>query len=425
MLTVLARIYAPANAFYRDGRHQHHMPATIDPDALAALAARGLAPNTSRTLTHDDAVSGLRTRAAAVPERAAVDAFVAGLGSAPVRWRAMLPATVLGTVLPEHPHEGGPGRPCDVCFVEPTVTVDVTDLWRSRHAHGSPLPGDVVAYLHALEQEPAPPWPTPTPHDVWVLHEILDTLRSLPPTTRAGAAGKALLATRLLPTRHAHVYVSLLEDLALLGLLATPEHPGLLTRFTTARERDRRPSVKVEVGAPLAFWDAGHGVDAALVERLFGHLPRPASRPDAPPSPAPAGPPRAARAQPLSAHLRGPAAAGDVYAIGCREDAWVLAYCHGIEEHGGRAYGRVEYLDGDVLPALPAPDALPAVTGFRGRRDGRWQQLTSRLEKTPRVRRLARGVPAPPDDRPAPDRAPFGNAADLRHLASWCFELDA
>lgn len=418
-LALLTRVYAPENRVFRGGRHEVRVPATVDAADLDELAARGLAPSTFVTLTHDAAVTELRARAREVDERAAADAFVASLGSAPVRWRSLLPATVLGSTLPDHAFDGRPDRTCDVCFVDPEVTVDTTDAWRSRRTNGSPLPGDVVPYVLALREAPAP-WPAPTPHDVWTLHEVLRTLRELPPGTRPGAAAKAVHRERLLPGRPQHAVTSLLEDLALLGVLQTPEHPGLLTRFTTARERDRRPSVRVEVSAPLGFWTAEHGVHAGVVERLFGHLPVPSTRPaDAPAPPPSVRAPRTARTQPLAPHLRGDPAAGDVYAVGCREDAWVLAYCHGVEEHGGRRYGRVEYLDG-VLDAQPGAEVI-AGRGFRGRPDGRWQQLTSQLSTTPRVRRIARDVPVPPDDRPAPTSAPFGTGPSLRHMAGWCF----
>lgn len=419
-LEVLTRVYAPENGRFTNGRHEFHVPATIDTDDLRALAARGLAPNTFVTLTHDEAVDELRAHGRAADERAAADAFVASLRSAPLPWRALLPAAVLGATLPAHAYDGRPDRTCDVCFVGPTVTVDTTDAWRSRQVSGSPLPGDVVACLLALRAAPPGPWPVPAPLDVRTLHEVLRVLRALPPETRPGAAAQALRAERLLPGRPLHAYTALLEDLALLGVLATPEHPGLLTRFTTARERDRRPSVRVEVSAPLGFWTAAHGVDAALVERLFGHLAAPPAGPaDEPGPPAPVRTRRTAPARPLAAHLRGEPAAGDVYAVGCREDAWVLAYCHAVEEHGGRRYGRVEYLDG-VFPEQPTADDV-AGRAFRGRPDGRWQQLTSQLDRTPRVRRLARDVTPPPDDRPAPTSTAFGTGPSLRHMAAWCF----
>ena len=162
-------------------------------------------------------------------------------------------------------------------------------------------------------------------------------LRALPPDTRPGQAAQALRAGDLLARRTKYgAYTSLLEDLAFLGILQTPSHPGMLTQFTTARQRDERPSVRVEVSAPLSFWTAGHGITEPLADRLFGHLARPTARPPQPSAPPRRAAARTSRAAPLPPELRGEPRAGDVYAIGCREDAWVLCYCHQVKERSGR-----------------------------------------------------------------------------------------
>jgi hypothetical protein len=108
-----------------------------------------------------------------------------------------------------------------------------------------------------------------------------------------------------------------------------------------------------------------------------------------------------------------------VYAIECREDAWVLAYCHEVEERRGRPWGLVEYLDGFFTDPPTASDV--AGLGFRARANGRWQHWTSALDKTPRVRRLTRDTPRPKDDRPAPRGVPGGSAKDLSYYARSCF----
>jgi hypothetical protein len=418
---LLDRIYANENSYVDAvGRHAHHVPTTIPPEKLQALTERGLTPNSFRRFEHEEAVTTLRRFAATVDERAAADAFVAGLGHARLRWRALLPAMALGTAMPDHAFPDTPGvRVCDICFLDRITTVDTTWAWWQRARSGSPLPGDVCHYVLALEAAPRP-WPTPDPADVWTLHEILDVIRSLPPATRPGKAAQALHARNLLPSRPAYAYTALLEDLAFLGILQTPDHPGMLTAFTTARRRDQRPSVRVEVSAPLSFWSAEHGVTEPLVHRLFGHLTRPGERPHpSHPVPPRRTPTAVTRAAPLPSARRGDPRAGDVYAVQCREDAWILAFCHQMQDRNGRSYGLVEYLDG-FFTRPPTPDDVDG-RGFRGRHDGRWQQWTSHLDKTPRVRRVARDAPTPPDGRPAPDRVPIGNAKDLRHLAGWCF----
>jgi len=423
IIGLLGRVYAAANSHVDDaGQHVHRVPSTIPAADLAALAAHGFAPNTFRRFEHDDAVTGLRRLAAAVPERVAADAFVAGLGSASRSWRAVLPAWALGTTMPAHPGPIG-DRCCDVCFLTAETTLDTTLAWWQRARSGSPLPGDVCGYLLTLESA-TPPLPAPQPYDVWVLHEILDVIRSLPATTRAGGAVQALRAAGLLPGADKWTYRSLLEDLAFVGVLQTADHPGMLTAFTTASERDRRPSSRVEVDAPLSFWRAADGVTESLVRRLFGHLPRPADRPPAPTSVSakPVSARRGARSAPLPVALRGEARAGDLYAVRCREDAWVLAYCHRVDDRGGRRYGLVEFLDGGFTAQPTAAEVDGTVDRrLRGRGSDRWQMWTSRLDATTGVRRIARDIAAPVDDRPAPERVSTGGAKDLAHLASWCF----
>ncbi|WP_217617306.1 hypothetical protein, partial [Cellulomonas sp. GbtcB1] len=68
----------------------------------------------------------------------------------------------------------------------------------------------------------------------------------------------------------------------------TAARPGIVERWTTYAERDQRPSVRVEVQAPLAWWDSDHGLREDVVGRVFGHLGTSSVDLDAPrPSPEP------------------------------------------------------------------------------------------------------------------------------------------
>lgn len=172
-------------------------------------------------------------------------------------------------------------------------TVDVTQEWLRGQTGSAPLPGEVCPYLLALEsvpeaqaspESPEGPWTQePSPREVWVLHETLDLLERLPGAARSGQVEAELMRARLVPGWPKWAYRSLLEDPAFIGILQTANHPGVLTRFTTARERDRRPGVRVEVSAPLGFWTAADGVNREPLDRLFGHLSRP-TRPPHPPA---------------------------------------------------------------------------------------------------------------------------------------------
>ncbi|WP_157421914.1 hypothetical protein [Acidovorax sp. Root219] len=430
VLPLLQRIYASANMGIDDnGQTFHRIPDTVTAQERQQLADAGWEPNDQVQLPHDAATQRLRSLAAQVDLRRAADAFVSSLGSGGLHWQAVLPSVALGLAMPEHAMQpmGQQGDRCATCF-HTTSAKDRTLLAYFRSIEGSgwsdedgPL-GAVLALEDAVKL-PQELWPRPTPRDVWLLHHLLDLLRALPPATRYSQARKSLQETKLLRPHKPQRYASLLEALAFMGVLETPERPGLFTRFTTARERDQRPSVRVEVPAPLAWWSAGDGTNGALLQRLFGHLERPEGEPAAPPPPPrarpAAQPPGVARAPRA---LPGPLAAGDVYAVRFREDLWGAAYCHEVTPDArGILRGRMEYLD-ILSPIPPTADAV-AGRGFRDRtHDGsRWQTWCAGLDKTTGVKRIAAQVPAPPHAQPTPDRLPVGSAKDLRHLAAWNF----
>ncbi|WP_242113050.1 hypothetical protein [Luteimonas aquatica] len=367
-----------------------------------------------------------------MPRPRAADAYVAALVSADPAWQAVLPAMALGLALPAHEAEPmGPRNPvCRICFHDAHPS-DRTLAAYFRHKEGSGWsdeagPTAAMLTLEEADALAAGEWPRPTPRDVWVLHTLLDLLRALPAGARYGQARTRIKASGLLAVNTPQRCQSLLESLAFLGVLANADFPGLLQRFTTAAERDRRPSPRIEAPAPLAWWTGGDGVDEALLARLFGHLARPAREPAAPARAAPARrkAPAAAGAKKGPAPLPGPVAAGDVYAVRVREDAWVAAYCHQTRtDHKGAVWGCMEYLD---LCGPQPPDAAAAArAGYRDRRGGdRWQSWCRGLDKTAGVKRIATGIAAPAHRQPAPTRIPSGSAADLKHLASWHFALD-
>lgn len=419
------------------GRTEHLVPVTMEAATVAALGAAGTPPNAYRRITHDD-VSALRETAARIDARQAADAYVASLWSAPWSWRAALPARALGLALPpvaEHvawnddqPHL------CGTCGLDESAWTDTTQAWFWSMTEGAPS-GDAVGRL-ALAASHLPAagstgWPVPTEHDAWTVRAVLTILRALPGTARHSAATAALKAAALLPAVQPRVYTSMLEDLALLGILATPEHPGMLTTFTTFRDRERRPTSRTEVPGPLAWWNASVGVDERLVEQVFGHLdtrsvdlagPRPVPEPPLAETVTGAlSRRRAPRTAPVPAAAgagTGPVEPGDVYGIRVREGVWVTVFCHDVDSSGTSPVARVEFLDG-VHAGLPDRAALG--TEFKQRRSGRSQHRTRGLDTTSWVRRVARGVACPASDAPEPDRVPIDGAKELKHLAHWCF----
>lgn len=426
LLDLLRRVYAHGNSYVDgDKNHGHRIPDTFTDAERQALKDAGLEPNVFVALTHDDAVRRLREAAAQIDLRRAADAFVASMVSSDLAWLTVLPATGLGHAMPAHAMEAMGGGSCRICFhrnerIDPTMRAYFRHLQGAGWGTGSG-PAEGMLALEAVLQLAPDAWPRPTPRDIWVFHRLLELLRTLPADTRYSKARAALKDARLLRVNNPYRCETVLEALATLGVLQTPEHPGLFTRWTTAVERDQRPSTKVEVPAPLAWWSAAHGLNETLLARLFGHLACPDREPPADPVAKPARrKPAAALARAKS--IPGPPAEGDVHAVRLREDLWTAAYCHEVREADARGIvrGRVEYLDLQS-PSPPTAEQIADI-GFRDRHNGeRWQSWVAGLGKTTGVVRIAIGVRSPPHGQPIPDRVPFDQASDLKHLARWHF----
>lgn len=383
---------------------------------------------------HDDAVAALRAHAAQWSLQDAASSWVAGLWSAPFGWRSALTGVAVGSVLPPHPAEpySATSDTCRVCGHREGLGLDVAEERWQRHTQGAPIDGAVAEHALALDDLAGHPRPEPTEYDVWALRALLTTLRTLPPRTRPSKAREALKRTGVLPTSSAWPYQSVLEELALVGVVATAERPGMVERWTTYAERDQRPSVRVEVQAPLAWWSSDHGLREGVVEQVFGHLGAASVDLDGPrPTPVPE---RAATATvAIPALLRAPrtggglpphvgtgqAEAGDVYAIRLGDDRWVTAYVHGEALTDPRRYVLVEYLAG-VHTSFPSPDAVGVAV--QPRRDGsRSTFRVHSLEKLPRARRIVQGVSAPAAAEPLPASSPTGAAEHIRQMAGWFF----
>lgn len=402
---------------------------------VALLDSAGIGPDVISHGTHTEIWNRLRLAASSWSLPDAASAFVASLWSAPGTWRSALPGVLLAHSAPEHeiqPWSESSPELCELCGYR-GQPAQVTSEWAFRMAGTTPLDGDPAGYGLALS------WlgserPAPTEYDLWALGAVRAVIMSLPPGTRHSKAAAALKAAKIIQG-DSREYVNFLEALALVGVLAPTDHPGLAERFTSYRERDQRPNTRVECQAPLAWWDTSVGTNGwrdDVFEQLFGHLDVPVVDLDAPrPTPVPVasattlgGLPARVRAlttkaQKVPASIGdGPAAVGDVWAVRVRPDAWVTVYVHAIHTERERPYAQVEYLAG-VFSEFPRADQV--TLAGQPRHDGRDVQYVHSLEKTPWIRRIAQGLPEPQANEPLPDRGGWQAAKQLQWLASWNF----
>lgn len=216
---------------------------------------------------HDEVIRRARALARATDSALVAGAFVASLGQRPGFWRAPLPALALASAVPLHRYRpfSAASRSCHECGLEPTV--DEAEL----DPRGAFLPDELATAVLVLERAKGAAAPRPTSADLKRLSELLAVVGALPPTAREAALNEALRKAKLVNGNRYDVR-SVIEALGACGVLETPEYPGFTTRWTSFAARQDRPSMRVECDPPIAFWTAAHGVNAANVERWFGHL---------------------------------------------------------------------------------------------------------------------------------------------------------
>lgn len=407
---------------------RHDVSQSISTPDLEALETAGHEPNRFVRPGHDETITELKQLANQWTINEAAQAFVASMWSAPMIWRSLITGKLIASGMPSHEHTPYPSSStCQICGLSVDQATDSTLQWYWRMTNGTPLDGDPFGQVLALrELAAAQELPKPNDYDRWTLRAVLTVLRQLPPKTRYSKAAIALKKERLLPTQKEYAYRDLLETLALIGILDTPEHPGMITEFTSYIQRDARPNVRVEVQAPLAWWDSSVGINENNLNKIFHDFDLSSISLADKPEESPPVKETILGALEKMRSVRGKvpkkspdagtgeAEAGDVYAVRVREGVWVTVYCHEVRDK--RVI--VEYLDG-VFPDMPGKTDLQRT--FRPRTTGRWQCSAIAIDSTSWVRRVARGIPLPSSPLPEPDRLPFHNAKDLKHMVRWCF----
>ncbi|MGG0821744.1 hypothetical protein ABE099_02615 [Paenibacillus turicensis] len=428
-LWLLKQIYNQDSKY--DDEHNalvHNIPSTITKAELEQLTACGHAPNHFVKPNHDEVLSELKQLAQRWTLEEAAQAFVASLWSAPIIWRSLLVGKLIATVIPDHEYNPYPssGR-CQICGIDTVCSVDTSLQWYWLMTNGTPLDGNPFGCMLALRELANEDMvPNPTEYDRWTFRALLTVIRSLPPETRYSKAAPILKKAALLPTKNKFAYSDLLETLALIGLLDTEDYPGMATSFTSYKKRDERPNTRVEVQAPLAWWNSSIGINNGTLTSIFKQYDssdvvlenHPQPQPEVkhtligaleqkrlPTVKAPKSSPDAGK---------GPAEAGDVYAIRIREGVWITVYCH--ETKNNRV--TVEFLDG-VTEEMPTKENLKLQ--FRPCENERRHTSVASIDSTSWVRRVARNMTCPSSTLPAPNAVSFANAKDLKYLAGWSF----
>ena len=216
---------------------------------------------------HDETICELRRLASEVDRARVASAFVASVVRGPDFWRLPLLALAFAERVPDHTFAQWSSNP-NVCAICGGIA--------SSRYDGPPPPGMYgVGYIATMAsvlseaRASVSSAPEPTPTEITRFAKLLarvDDLGSKDGPSKLSAAWRR--AERALGDTDARELV--LQTLAVCGVLETPTHPGLTTRWTDHRERGGLASG--ERIAPLSLWRAGLGVSRANFEGWFGQL---------------------------------------------------------------------------------------------------------------------------------------------------------
>lgn len=218
-LWLLKQVYEYDNSYFDDKKkiRLYRIPEKISAESLSALEKMGHMPNQIYMPKHDEIIGEFCRLTDTWTLKEASDAFVAGLWSQPFIWQSALTAKVMAMGLPPHVHTpyGNSKGTCAVCGYRDKA-IDITEKWYFLMCQGTPLDGDPIGHVIALkEMEKMGKRPTPTKYDWWTFRAILTVIRS---------------------------------------------------------KRDERPNVRVEVQAPLAWWDSSVGINETALKKIFPEM---------------------------------------------------------------------------------------------------------------------------------------------------------
>lgn len=222
----------------------------------------------SKSADHDEWVrlaieAGLR-----VTLDEAASAFVASLGGRRLAQRSALGS--LATTRHLGPHRlhvwSYQCAECGISSIERVEDLNILSLQRHKWGgarHGNPIYAwfdlDLFARSERAEE---------TEQDVAILNLILDAARHQPPDARARDLERAIAP--FLPSNRAERDI-LLGILALSGVMASVDHPGLLSTWVpvTQREPPARPW-KNDWLYPMFWWRGATRVNEGIAREIFG-----------------------------------------------------------------------------------------------------------------------------------------------------------
>ena len=210
-------------------------------------------------------MTAARAAVAAVALEDVSQAFVASLTSRRLDLRSALGSYAVARHLPAHtfvPHRSGM---CAVCGLHREVTQDLNVLNFERFKWGGVRRDDVCYLAFDLEQFRCAPRLAVDAATVNLGKAMLDALRAAPTTETATTAERLI---RMLKG-NADERHTVLDILAVCGVLETEKHRGYRTSFVPHAERKLPPRHYIDRCYPACWWSGRDGIQQEAVETFL------------------------------------------------------------------------------------------------------------------------------------------------------------
>ncbi|RSC28596.1 hypothetical protein EGT09_20050 [Pseudomonas putida] len=252
-------------AAIREALEDYEEGEAIDP----VLKKAGLAP-ASQKMSHDQVVQWLLQERDKADKANIVAQFLHGVETNQAHLRAGLSSLASATHFMQHPFSVDKQLNCQVCGAFEHLDIDFVLLNQTRYLCGSVLSGDIAEMAFFLQQANA--IDSPRPEALPLTTRIFEMIRALPDSARPKDMLKQLRKLKgvKMSEEEARSFIDLLGHCA---ILQTPEHPGLLQRFTN-QGLASSSSRSSDWSYPVDFWTGANGVDADAMKYWFGDYPQ-------------------------------------------------------------------------------------------------------------------------------------------------------
>jgi hypothetical protein len=241
------------------------VPIAADADREYAIAAGYMFPH--RVGSHDEWVAAAQR----VRDRTALEdvaaAFVGSLSRRRLAQRSALGSYSAVRHLDRHRWREWSAH-CADCGVPRQSDEDLNVLSFERHRWGGVRHGSPIYASFDLEVFARSERPTETAEDIAILNALLTAARQSRTDDRPRDLERAIAS--VVPSNKEEREI-LLGILALCGVLASPDHPGLFDRWVpyTDRQPPPRPS-KNDWHYPMFWWRGSAGVNEDAARAVFG-----------------------------------------------------------------------------------------------------------------------------------------------------------